>query len=53
MTLGNGDLLVMGGHTQREFQHAILKTGRPTGQRVSLTYRQYEPCGQGLGAPGR
>lgn len=39
--LGHGDLLVMGGDTQREFLHAINKSGRTTGTRVSLTYRRY------------
>jgi alkylated DNA repair dioxygenase AlkB len=39
--LGHGDLLVMGGRTQTEFVHAITKTERVVGPRVSLTFRRY------------
>ena len=39
--LGHGDLLIMGGHTQREYLHRIAKVSRPSGSRVSLTYRHY------------
>ena len=41
--LGHGDLLIMGGHTQREYLHSIAKVGRPTDSRVSLTFRHYLP----------
>ena len=34
----SGDLLVMGGATQREWEHAVPKTARP-GRRVSVSWR--------------
>lgn len=37
--LGHGDLLVMGGSCQRTWEHAILKTARPVGPRVSVQFR--------------
>jgi len=37
--LGHGDLLVMGGSCQRTWQHAIPKTTRPTGPRISIQFR--------------
>lgn len=37
--LGHGDLLVMGGSCQRTFEHAIPKTARPVGPRVSVQFR--------------
>ena len=37
--LGHGDLLVMGGSCQRTWQHAIPKSSRPTGPRVSVQFR--------------
>lgn len=37
--LGHGDLLVMGGSCQRTWEHAILKTARPTGPRISIQFR--------------
>jgi alkylated DNA repair dioxygenase AlkB len=37
--LGEGDLLVMGGATQRDFKHAIPRTTRPVGPRLNLTFR--------------
>lgn len=37
--LGAGDLLVMGGATQRRWQHAVPKTAKPVGARVNLTFR--------------
>jgi len=36
---GHGDLLVMGGTCQRTWQHAILKTARPAGPRISIQFR--------------
>jgi alkylated DNA repair dioxygenase AlkB len=46
LELEHGDLLVMRGETQREFVHAINKSARPTGPRLSLTYRRYDdPAG--------
>ena len=35
---GSGDLLVMGGAAQREWQHAVPKTSRP-GPRISISWR--------------
>jgi alkylated DNA repair dioxygenase AlkB len=37
--LGHGDLLVMGGSCQRTWQHAIPKTARPAGPRISIQFR--------------
>jgi alkylated DNA repair dioxygenase AlkB len=37
--LGHGDLLVMGGTCQRTWQHAIPKTARVTGPRISVQFR--------------
>lgn len=37
--LGDGDLLVMRGTTQRDFRHALPKTRRPVGVRLNLTFR--------------
>jgi alkylated DNA repair dioxygenase AlkB len=37
--LGHGDLLVMGGSCQRTWEHAIPKTSRATGPRISVQFR--------------
>ena len=37
--LGHGDLLVMGGSCQRTWDHAVPKTARPTGPRISVQFR--------------
>lgn len=37
--LGHGDLVVMGGSCQRTWDHAILKTSRPVGPRISVQLR--------------
>ena len=37
--LGHGDLVVMGGSCQRTWEHAILKTARPIGPRISVQFR--------------
>ena len=37
--LGHGDLIVMGGTCQRTWEHAIPKTARPVGPRVSVQFR--------------
>jgi alkylated DNA repair dioxygenase AlkB len=39
VTLGSGDLIVMGGSCQRTWDHAILKTARPVGPRLSIQFR--------------
>lgn len=38
-SLGHGDLIVMGGSCQRTWEHAIPKTSRPVGPRVSIQFR--------------
>ncbi|MBD3004165.1 alpha-ketoglutarate-dependent dioxygenase AlkB [Streptomyces sp. 5-10] len=37
--LGHGDLLVMGGSCQRTWEHAIPKSSRATGPRISVQFR--------------
>ncbi len=37
--LGHGDLILMGGSCQRTWEHAIPKTARPVGPRVSIQFR--------------
>jgi alkylated DNA repair dioxygenase AlkB len=37
--LGHGDLLVMGGSCQRTWEHAVPKTARATGPRISAQFR--------------
>jgi alkylated DNA repair dioxygenase AlkB len=37
--LGHGDLIVMGGSCQRTWEHAIPKTAKPIGPRVSVQFR--------------
>jgi alkylated DNA repair dioxygenase AlkB len=37
--LGHGDLLVMGGSAQRTWEHAVPKTARPAGPRISIQFR--------------
>jgi alkylated DNA repair dioxygenase AlkB len=39
--LGHGDLLVMGGSCQRTWEHAIPKTSRATGPRISVQFRPH------------
>lgn len=39
ITLRHGDLLVMRGRSQADYQHCIPKTTRPTGPRINLTFR--------------
>jgi alkylated DNA repair dioxygenase AlkB len=40
-----GDLLVMGGTCQRTWQHAVPKSARVTGPRLSITLRPRRPVG--------
>lgn len=40
-TLGHGDLIVMGGSCQRTWEHAVPKTTRPVGPRVSVQFRPH------------
>lgn len=37
--MGHGDLLVMGGSCQRTWDHAVLKTTRAVGPRISVQFR--------------
>jgi alkylated DNA repair dioxygenase AlkB len=37
--VGHGDLLVMGGSCQRTWEHAVPKTARPAGPRISVQFR--------------
>jgi alkylated DNA repair dioxygenase AlkB len=39
--LGHGDLIVMGGSCQRTWEHAIPKTARPVGPRISVQFRPH------------
>jgi alkylated DNA repair dioxygenase AlkB len=39
--VGHGDLLVMGGSCQRTWEHAVPKTARPTGPRISVQFRPH------------
>ncbi len=41
--LQHGDLLLMGGDTQRHYRHALPRTARPVGERINLTFRQILP----------
>lgn len=42
VSLGEGDLLVMGGSFQQHFQHEVPKTTAPVGNRLNLTFRTYQ-----------
>ncbi|MDQ0936259.1 alpha-ketoglutarate-dependent dioxygenase AlkB [Streptomyces turgidiscabies] len=39
--LGHGDLLVMGGSCQRTWEHAVPKSTRATGPRISIQFRPH------------
>ncbi len=41
LAVGHGDLLVMGGTCQRTWEHAIFKTSRHVGPRLSIQYRTH------------
>ncbi|MFA7510284.1 MAG: alpha-ketoglutarate-dependent dioxygenase AlkB [Mycolicibacterium vanbaalenii] len=38
----HGDLLVMGGSCQRTWEHAVPKTARPVGPRISIQFRPHD-----------
>ncbi|MGV7196649.1 alpha-ketoglutarate-dependent dioxygenase AlkB family protein [Xanthomonas axonopodis] len=44
LELGHGDLLLMGGDTQRCYKHALPRTARRVGERINLTFRQIAPA---------
>ena len=51
---GEGDLIVMGGRTQHEWQHAVPRDRRVSGARMSVTFRHSRPrAGMPGRAPGR
>lgn len=39
LALPHGSLLLMRGHTQRNYRHALPPTARPVGGRINLTFR--------------
>jgi alkylated DNA repair dioxygenase AlkB len=41
--LGQGDLLVMGGACQHDWEHCVPKTASPVGPRLSVTFRHTKP----------
>lgn len=45
--LDHGDLLLMGGQTQRLYQHCLPKSARPLAERLNLTFRWINAPGQG------
>jgi alkylated DNA repair dioxygenase AlkB len=49
LSIGHGDLLVMGGSCQRTWQHAIPKTANCLGARISVQFRPH--WGNDLGKP--
>ena len=42
LPFGHGDLLVMGGSCQRTWEHAIPKTARTVGPRISVQFRPHD-----------
>ena len=40
--LGHGDLVVMGGSCQRTWEHAVPKSARATGARISVQFRPHD-----------
>ena len=43
LSLPHGSLLVMGGETQSNYQHALPRTAKPVGERINLTFRRVFP----------
>jgi alkylated DNA repair dioxygenase AlkB len=41
---GHGDLVVMGGRCQAEWEHTVPKTAQPVGPRMSVTIRHAQPA---------
>jgi len=41
---GHGDLVVMGGHCQAEWEHTVPKTAKRVGARMSVTIRHSQPA---------
>jgi len=42
LPLAHGDLLVMGGSCQRTWEHAVPKSARATGPRISVQFRPFD-----------
>jgi alkylated DNA repair dioxygenase AlkB len=40
--LGHGDLIVMGGSCQRTWEHAVPKSARASGPRISIQFRPFD-----------
>jgi alkylated DNA repair dioxygenase AlkB len=40
--MGHGDLLVMGGSCQRTWEHAVPKSARASGPRISIQFRPFD-----------
>jgi len=43
LSLGNGDLLLMQGSVQRDWEHCVPKTKKQIGERINLTFRLVKP----------
>ena len=42
LVLEHGSLLLMSGTSQRDYQHSVPKTAKPTHERINLTFRTIE-----------
>jgi alkylated DNA repair dioxygenase AlkB len=38
LTVASGDLVVMGGRSQRDWRHSVPKQATPTGPRISVNF---------------
>ena len=45
--LEHGSLVLMWGHSQRDFQHAVPPTAKPVGERLNFTFRWTDPGHRG------
>ena len=41
IVLNNGDIIVMGGHFQKDYKHEIIKTKKLVNPRINITFRQF------------
>lgn len=46
LDLPHGSLLLMGGDTQKNYKHALLRTAKPVGERINLTFRKIVVAGR-------
>lgn len=44
LELTHGSLLLMAGETQKYWKHAVMRTKKPVGPRINLTFRQIRHC---------